>query len=159
MAVNTTGVAAEQRRRLFTRAFGRWALLAHAALILPPWILFLRSLGGIPAGQLKIGERTARRWGALLTAAGIALSVAGFKELGLGGLVNLDQFTAAPRRSTPGIYRVFRDPIYVGFSLAMAGWAIRRRSLAGLALALEMLLLLTQVEARIEARAPRRRPL
>jgi protein-S-isoprenylcysteine O-methyltransferase Ste14 len=85
--------------------------------------------------------------------------VTGFKELGLGGLVNQDQFAAAPRRSTSGIYRVFRDPIYVGYTLAMAGWAIRRRSLAGLALALEMLLLLTQVEARIEARPLSRRPL
>jgi protein-S-isoprenylcysteine O-methyltransferase Ste14 len=159
VAVNTTDVATEQHLRLFTRAFGRRALLAHAALILPPWILFLRSLGGLPAGQLKTGEVAARRWGGLLTAAGIALSVTGFKELGLGGLVNQDQFAAAPRRSTSGIYRVFRDPIYVGYTLAMAGWAIRRRSLAGLALALEMLLLLTQVEARIEARPLSRRPL
>jgi hypothetical protein len=47
-------------------------------------------------------------------------------------------------------------PPDVAFS---AGWAIRHRSLAGLALALEMLLLLTQVEARIEARPLSRRPL
>lgn len=162
VGVNTADVAAEQRWRLFTRVFGRGARLAHAALILPPWILFLRSLGSLPARQLKIGERTARRWGAPLTAAGIGLSVAGFKELGPGALVNQDQFAAAPRRSTSGIYGLFRHPIYVGYSLAMAGWAVRRRSVSGLALALEMYALLLLVQAPVEARAlsprPRRRP-
>lgn len=159
VGVNTTAVTVEQRWRPFTRAFGRRAPLAHGALILPPWILFLCSLRAIPVKQLKVRERAARGCGSLLMLAGIAFCAAGFKELGPGALVNQDQFTAAPRASTSGIYRVFRDPIYIGYSLAMAGWALRRGSLAGLALALEMYVLFTSVEARVEARALGRRQL
>ncbi|PZR70316.1 MAG: hypothetical protein DLM66_04255 [Candidatus Dormiibacter spiritus] len=156
VAVNSASVRAEQHWCLHTRVFGRWAALAHAGLIIPPWIAFLATSRSVPNGDLPVPPFLASRVGALLRGGGVLFTVLGFRELGLGALINLDQFRPPVEPTAAAIYRLLDDPIYTGYALGTAGWALRRRSTSGLLLAGFMYVLLTCVQSPIEKARVRR---
>lgn len=156
VAVNSASVAAEQRWHLHTRFFGPWAALAHATLIIPPWIAFLGASRALPKGDLRVPEELASGIGGVLQSGGVLVAILGFKQLGLGALINLDQFRPATEPAASGIYRLVDDPIYTGYALATAGWALRRQSMSGLVLAGLMYALLTRLQSPIEGARDRR---
>lgn len=150
VAVNTASVAAERRWRLYTRCFGGRAGLAHAAVIIPPWIAFLAASRSLPAGDLGLPGRLPTWIGSGLQVGGMLMSILGFRQLGPGALINLDQFRPTAQPVGAGIYRLLQDPIYTGYALATAGWALRARSRSGLLLAGLMYALLTGVLSPVE---------
>jgi len=151
VAANSASVVAEQRWHIYTRSFGRWAALAHATLIVPPWIGFLAALRTLPKDDLAVRGELSCRIGVALELAGLLLVISGFREVGVGAAINLDQFQPPSRPTGSGIYRVLDDPIYTGYATATMGWALRRGSSSGLVLAGLMYLLLTRVQSPIEA--------
>ncbi|WP_187432586.1 methyltransferase family protein [Agromyces mariniharenae] len=62
---------------------------------------------------------------ALLVAAGLGVAVAGFAVLGRDLVVWVAPKPDAPLR-TDGIYRLTRNPIYLGLMIAAAGWVLWR---------------------------------
>jgi len=156
VAVNGASVRAEQRWRLHTKVFGRWAARTHAGLIIPPWIAFLAASGAVPKGDLAVSDVLASRVGGILQGGGVLVTILGFKELGLGALINLDQFRPPVEPTAARIYRVLDDPIYTGYALGTARWALRRRSTSSLLLAGFMYGLLTCVQSPIENSHARR---
>jgi protein-S-isoprenylcysteine O-methyltransferase Ste14 len=151
VAVNTAAVAAEGRWRLLDRRFGRRAWVAHTALVLPAWAAFLRSLPQAPRTWPR-PARAARVTGVAAECGGALLVALGFWRLGPAAAVNGDLFGLVPRRPLGPLWGVVPDPIYTGYALWLAGWALRTGRPRLLPVAAEMLALLT-VEARVEDRA------
>lgn len=147
VAVNCASVAAEGRCRALSSMFGRSAWLAHAGLVVPPWARFLWSLRRVPGRHVP---RAVVGAGLLGEAAGMALVAMGFHRLGPAAAVNGDVFGLVPRTSGPApVLGRVRDPIYTGYSVWLAGWALRTGRLLLLPVAAQMMVLLT-LEARIE---------
>jgi len=71
-------------------------------------------------------EVPARRWMAVLLAAlGAGVALAGVVEFRRAGTTVNPLRTGAVRRVvTSGIYRVSRNPMYLGFVLALTGWGL-----------------------------------
>lgn len=149
VTVNSLSVAAEGRRGALSHVFGRRAWLVHAALVIPAWASFLRSLPRVPQSACR--RRPAHVCAGLIgEALGLGLVAAGFRRLGLAAAVNGDVFGLMPRQPDAGpLLGVVRDPIYTGYSAWLAGWALRTGRFRLLPVAAEMLVLLF-LEARIE---------
>jgi protein-S-isoprenylcysteine O-methyltransferase Ste14 len=82
-------------------ALDRWLPLAH--WIEPPW----NRLGGLPI------------------AAGVAVAVAALMRFRQAGTsVDPMDLTKTSRLVTEGIFRVTRNPMYLGLSLLLSGWAL-----------------------------------
>lgn len=95
--------------------------------------------GWLPAycdrmGLLTVGGDGVRWTGVALFAIGGALRIAPVFILGrrFSGLVAIQKNHALV---TDGLYRVIRNPSYLGLIIMLAGWALAFRSLCGLALA------------------------
>lgn len=109
----------------------RWVLTAFFAIgLLDGWL---------PAycdrvGLLTLGGDGVRWTGVALFAIGGALRVAPVFVLGrrFSGLVAIQRGHALV---TDGLYRVIRNPSYLGLLVMLVGWALAFRSLCGLALA------------------------
>jgi protein-S-isoprenylcysteine O-methyltransferase Ste14 len=149
VGVNTASVALQGTLRPLERAFGRGAVVAHAALIVTGWICFLRSLRRVPR-HLEPVPRGTSVAGIIAELIGIRLLWSGFRRLGLRALVNADLFGLGRRTR-------IRDPIYAGYALWLAGFAARSGRPGLLPVAGEMLVLLW-VEARVEDWARHQNP-
>ena len=89
----------------------------------------------------------------LLVTAGL-LWLAAFRELGGATVANGNFFGKG--RQTPaagGIFRLLKNPMYDSYALALIGLGLRRANAVYLLLAGESLLLLNQIEARVENRS------
>jgi protein-S-isoprenylcysteine O-methyltransferase Ste14 len=70
--------------------------------------------------------------GAAVGGAGVALVIAGIREIVIkGGGLPMNAFPP-PRLVRSGVYRWVANPIYLGFVLLAAGWAVATGSGAGL---------------------------
>jgi protein-S-isoprenylcysteine O-methyltransferase Ste14 len=102
--------------------------LVFVALIpaaLAAWAHALAPLVALPAVQSLPA-------GAALSAGGLALMVAGTMELAArGGGLPMNAYPP-PRLVHSGVFRWVRNPIYLGFALAVAGLAVAAGSAAGL---------------------------
>jgi protein-S-isoprenylcysteine O-methyltransferase Ste14 len=157
VGLSSLSVAMEGAYGLLSRTFGRPAWLAHAALSVPPWVWFLRSLRHIPRTRRRVSP--ALGWAGLAgEAAGLALVAAGFLRLGPAAVVNGDLFGLIDRnRPYRPVFGVVKDPIYTGYAAWLAGWGLRTGRISLLPLAVQMFVMLT-LEARIEDWAAGRRP-
>lgn len=159
VALNSASAAIEGRWHLATRTLGRHAWIAHAGAVVPAWAHFLEALLRSPRSTHP-RTRAAAVLGPVLESAGIGLTTVGFRRLGVAAAVNGDLFGLVERRPVRPAWGWLRDPIYVGYSLWLAGWAVRTGRPQLLPVAAEMLIVLL-AEARIEdwaASRLRRRP-
>jgi protein-S-isoprenylcysteine O-methyltransferase Ste14 len=108
----------------------RWVLIAFIGLGL--------ALGYLPAlddrlGLLTFGGEALRWFGVALYALGGALRIAPVFALGkrFSGLVALQE---GHRLKTDGLYRIIRNPSYLGLIVLTLGWALAFRSGIGLLL-------------------------
>jgi protein-S-isoprenylcysteine O-methyltransferase Ste14 len=152
-AINTASVALEQRRRLFTRRFGRRGWYVHLALVLPAWI-------GVLLQVRRVGRHV--RWplppalqpvGTLLLGAAGALWIAAFARLGPTRTGNGNVFGHGRQEPvTGGVFRFRANPMYDSYVLALLGLALRTGNAVYLLLAGEALVLCHRIEAPIENR-------
>ena len=153
VVVNTTSVELQQRHRWLTRWFGSKDWYAHLLLITPGYLWFfgaLKQLGGtvrwpLPAAWQGFNQP--------VLAASTLLWLEAYRQLGLAEMLNRNFFSrGSTRAARGGMFRWFRDPVYVSYVLAFVGWALRRRNAVYLLLAAESWLLLNVIEARVENR-------
>jgi len=91
--------------------------------------------------------------GALLVA-GVGISVAGVKSFRLAKTtVNPTRPGSASTLVTSGIYRFTRNPMYLGFLLALLGWAVFLSSPQGFAGALIFVLYMNRFQIKPEEMA------
>lgn len=147
-AANTLSVAAQGWWKLYTRLFGSRDWVVHAAVIVPGWVAFLASVRSIRPGQ------RGSQLGFLVEVFGAGLVGLGFRELGPAAAINGDLFGLGSLKRPPGgIFRVLDNPIYTGYALLLFGRALRLGSARLAITAVESLLLLNAIEARVENRA------
>ncbi len=152
--VNTTSVELQQRHRWLTRWFGPKDWYVHLALIAPGYLWFFRALkdlGGTVRWPLPAAWQ---RFNQPVLAASTLLWLEAYRQLGLAGMLNRNFFSGGSTRAVRGgMFRWFRDPVYVSYVLAFVGWALRRRNAVYLLLAAESWLLLNVIEAKVENRS------
>ncbi len=151
--VNTASVALQQRRACFTRWFGRRGWYAHLALVLPAWGTFLALLLGLGRAVRWPLPQRARPVGTAALAVAALLWLLTFHQLGAARTANGDIFghdSRPPVRGGP--FRFRRNPMYDSYALALVGLALHRANAVYLPLAGASLLLLNQIEARVENR-------
>ena len=97
---------------------------------IPPPILMLLGAGLMWALDhwMPLGQWTSAPWnrlGGLVAAVGIAIAVAAFARFRKAGTtVNPVDPSKASRLVTDGIFRVSRNPMYLGLLLLLIGWAV-----------------------------------
>ena len=127
-ATLSSGVREDRANRWVIPALG---VLGLAAAIAPPYADRM--------GWLVFGGEGVRWFGALVYAAGGALRIAPTFTLGerFSGLVAIQP---GHRLATSGLYRVIRNPSYLGLIVYSLGWALAFRSGVGIILvALQMI--------------------
>lgn len=151
-AVNCAAVHLQRRHGAYDR-LGRRAWPAHIALLCAVWgaaIACIALSGGEARWPLPDWVRPL---GLLLGLLGTALFGAAFRELGLQSLFN-GNFFGRGDGIAGGVYRVLADPMYDAYALLLLSLALRRADAAYLLLALESVVLLNLVEARVERVVP-----
>jgi protein-S-isoprenylcysteine O-methyltransferase Ste14 len=90
----------------------------------------------------------------LLVAAGIFVIVLGIAEFNRASTtVNPTQPESSSSVVTSGIYRWSRNPMYAGFLLILAGWAVQLASIAAVALLPAFVLYMNRYQIKPEERA------
>jgi protein-S-isoprenylcysteine O-methyltransferase Ste14 len=148
VAANCASVHAQKRHRVYDR-LGRWGWPAHIVLLVLVWgaAVVCLALAGDKATWPMAGWVRPIGWvvGALASLIfGTAL-----RELGLQSLFN-GNFFGRGAYSDHGIYRRLANPMYDAFLLAFVSIALRRADAVYFLLAVESLILLNVIEARVE---------
>ena len=151
--LNTASVALQQQTACFTRWFGRRGWYLHLALVLPAWGAFLALLPGLGRAIHWPLPRWWRPVGDAVLAVAALLWLLTVRELGAARTANGDIFGHDSRPPTRGgPFRCRRNPMYDSYALALVGLALHRANAVYLPLAGASLLLLNQIEARVENR-------
>ncbi len=102
-----------------------WAGVASAVT----WAVALVDLDGDP-----LDGRSGDLVGAVLAAVGISVAVAGLWEFGRAATTaNPHDIDAASQLVTTGVYRLTRNPMYLGLLLAVGAWAAVLGTVVGFA--------------------------
>lgn len=114
------------------------------------WVVARLDLDGSPL------ESTTSEWlGVLLAVTGIAIAFAGLREFSKANTtVDPVKIEEASAVVTSGIYRVTRNPMYLGLSLMSIGWGLRLGTLVGMVAGTGLLVAaLTYLQIKPEERA------
>ncbi len=150
-AINTASIALQQKCGLPSRLFRKGDWFAHLALVTPAWVwclVLLRRLGQHVRWPLP---EMLHLLGLPVLGAGVILFLFAFRELGFAAAANGYFFGRTPK--TPvrsGVFRVLKNPIYDSYAIGLAGVALLSANAVYLLVAAESVLLLNQVEARVE---------
>jgi protein-S-isoprenylcysteine O-methyltransferase Ste14 len=125
-----------------------------AAIAVPPPLLFAGGLAlGLAASRMQPvaakAEGFARTLGAASVVAGMAIGAAAINELKAVG-TNLDPFKPTTALATGGVFRLSRNPAYVGATSIYVGIAMYFRSLPAFVLLPIVLALLDRLVVRPE---------
>lgn len=125
----TTAVANNEPRRRAGRAFGMAAYAALFCIALPALLVWWAAATADDIHLKPLGPATV---GVVPLVPGVTLMIAGAVALWKrGGGLPMNAFPP-PRPVTTGIYALIPHPMYVGFSLAVAGTSLLCRSASGL---------------------------
>ena len=126
---------------------------------IPPPILMLFAAGLMWALDhwMPLGQWMSAQWnrlGGLVAAVGIAIAVAAFARFRqIGTTVNPVDPSKASRLVTDGVFRVSRNPMYLGLLLLLIGWAVWLGSISPLVVPPLFVFAITVVQIIPEERA------
>lgn len=145
----------QQRSGRLSRLWGARAFSIYNFVTLVPWaafLLFYVTLQFKHHPQLPWPSLWLEILGAVLAVSGAALALWVATLFGPARLNGLRHFTGATNeeRILTGPFRWMNNPMYTGYFLILLGIALWQNSLYDLVIALESLLLLNGVQARIE---------
>lgn len=128
-------------------------------LRIPPalvWLVFAGAMLGVAYSTPGLTFRLAGTAAIALAlfALGVAMALAGVVAL-RGRRTTVNPFTpsASSFVVASGVYRVSRNPIYLGFLLALAGWAVYLSNVGAALLALAFVAYMTRYQIKPEERA------
>jgi protein-S-isoprenylcysteine O-methyltransferase Ste14 len=148
VAINCLSVHAQRRHRAYDR-LGRWGWPAHIALLTLAWGGAIVCFAFIKGRAVWPLAGWVRPLGIVVGALASLTFGAALRELGLQSLFNGNFFGRAVF-SERGIYRVLANPMYDAFLLAFVSLALRRADAIYFLFALESLVGLNLIEARVE---------
>ncbi len=155
--IQTGLISLQQASSRLSKWWGSRAFFFYNIITLIPWVAFVLSyvvLQFEAHPPLPLEGRWLQIIGGILFLSGTSLALWVAKLMGPARLNGLRHFAPEleEERVTSGPFQWLKNPMYTGYFLVLLGVAFSINSLYDLAIALESLLLLNGIQARIENR-------